>query len=342
MNTRIDLRSDTVTMPTAGMLQAMFAAATGDDVYGEDPTVNQLEQQLASHFGMEAGLFCPSGTMTNQIAINVHTRPGDEVICADNAHVFKYEGGGIAANSGAQTRILPAVFGKITAEQIAAAINANDVHFPRTSLVCLENTSNRGGGSVYELDELVSIAAVCKEHNLPLHLDGARVFNALVLNKYTASQLGQFFQSISVCLSKGLGAPVGSVLLGSQTFINEARRVRKRLGGGMRQAGYLAAAGLYALEHHVSMLLTDHAHARYIADVLLQHPQVSGMLPVQTNIVIFALQNAQTADALQHHLKQHGVLANKVSANELRFVFHLNITPAMVEQLAILIKAFKP
>lgn len=341
MNQRIDLRSDTVTKPTEGMLQAMFAAEVGDDVYGEDATVNNLEQQLAAMFGMEAGLFCPSGTMTNQIAIKVHTQPGNELICADNAHVFKYEGGGIAINSGVQARVIPATLGKITAPQIAAVINADDVHFPKTALVCLENTSNRGGGSVYEWDELVSISTLCKEYQLPLHLDGARVFNALVLNKYSAAQLGQVFQSVSVCLSKGLGAPVGSVLLGSHAFIKDARRVRKRLGGGMRQAGYLAAAGCYALEHHVPLLLQDHAHAQQIAAVLQQHPAVSGMLPVQTNIIIFALHSAEIAQALQTYLLQHGVLANKVSANELRFVFHLDITPAMVEQLAALIVQFK-
>lgn len=330
---RIDLRSDTVTQPTQGMLQAMFSAKTGDDVYGEDETVFALEQHLANLFGMEAGLFCPSGTMTNQIAINVHAKPSDEVICADNAHIFKYEGGGMAANSGVQPRLLASTYGKITAEQISSAINADDVHFPHTALVCLENTSNRGGGSIYTKSELIAISQVCNQHQLPLHLDGARVFNALAVADYDAIFLGQIFNSISVCLSKSLGAPVGSVLLGSQTFIKQARRVRKRLGGGMRQAGFLAAAGIYALNHHIKGLLIDHAHAQQIATLLQQHQLVKSMLPVQTNIIIFKMVSPQAADALKEHLLKHHILANKVSIDELRFVFHLDVTDDDVHRL---------
>lgn len=330
---RIDLRSDTVTQPTQGMLQAMFSAKTGDDVYGEDETVFALEQHLANLFGMEAGLFCPSGTMTNQIAINVHAKPSDEVICADNAHIFKYEGGGMAANSGVQPRLLASTYGKITAEQISSAINADDVHFPHTALVCLENTSNRGGGSIYTKSELIAISQVCNQHQLPLHLDGARVFNALAVADYDAIFLGQIFNSISVCLSKSLGAPVGSVLLGSQTFIKQARRVRKRLGGGMRQAGFLAAAGIYALNHHIKGLLIDHAHAHQIATLLQQHQLVKSMLPVQTNIIIFKMVSPQAADALKEHLLKHHILANKVSIDELRFVFHLDVTDDDVHRL---------
>lgn len=338
---KIDLRSDTVTKPTSEMLQAMMAAKVGDDVYGEDDSVVELEQYLAKEFGMEAGLFCPSGTMTNQIAIRVLAKPATEVICADNAHVFKYEGGGIAANTGAQARLLPSTFGKISASQITEVINAEDVHFPRTALVCLENTSNRGGGSIYTLAEMNEVADLCKQHNLPLHLDGARIYNALAEGDYTAKDLGKIFNSISVCLSKGLGAPVGSVLLGNKDFIHEAKRVRKLMGGGMRQAGYLAAAGMHALKHHVVGLKQDHVHAQKVAVVLGNHNLVVGMMPVVTNIIIFKLKDATTADNLHQHLIQQNILANKVSATELRFVFHLDITPDMVNKLCEAIEAFK-
>lgn len=338
---KIDLRSDTVTKPTPEMLQAMMAAKVGDDVYGEDDSVVELEQYLAKEFGMEAGLFCPSGTMTNQIAIRVLAKPATEVICADNAHVFKYEGGGIAANTGAQARLLPSTFGKISASQITEVINAEDVHFPRTALVCLENTSNRGGGSIYTYNEMSEVADLCKQHNLPLHLDGARIYNALAEGDYTAKDLGKIFNSISVCLSKGLGAPVGSVLLGNKDFIHEAKRVRKLMGGGMRQAGYLAAAGMHALKHHVVGLKQDHVHAQKVAVVLGNHNLVVGMMPVVTNIIIFKLKDATTADNLHQHLIQQNILANKVSATELRFVFHLDITPDMVNKLCEAIEAFK-
>lgn len=336
----IDLRSDTVTKPTEGMLQAMMAAPVGDDVYGEDETVIALEQKLAAEFGMEAGLFCPSGTMTNQVAIRVHAQPAQELICADNSHIYKYEGGGIAANSGVQARILPSKHGKIHATQVAEVINADDVHFPVTTLVCLENSSNRGGGSIYVHDEIKAIRHVCDKHNLKLHLDGARVYNALAEGDYTAQDLGQLFHSISVCLSKGLGAPVGSVLLGNKAFIHQAKRIRKMMGGGMRQAGYLAAAGLYALDHHLAGLKQDHAHAKMVARALSNNPMVEGMLPVETNIIIFKMMNNEIADKLQAHLKANAILANKVSPGELRFVFHLDVTSAMVERLVNVIGEF--
>lgn len=336
----MDLRSDTVTKPTPQMMQAMMSARVGDDVYGEDETVIALEHKLAQLFGMESGLFCPSGTMTNQIAIKVHTQPAQELICADNAHIYKYEGGGIAANSGVQARILPSTFGKITAAQIQEVINSDDVHFPKTSLVCLENTSNRGGGSFYTKEELYQIVDLCKQQNLLLHLDGARVFNALAEADYDAKFLGSQFHSISVCLSKGLGAPVGSVLLGSETFIRKAKRVRKMFGGGMRQAGYLAAAGIYALDHHVKLLPIDHEHAKQIARVLKQHHAVESLLPVKTNIVIVKFKSEELADEFKLHLNRNHISANKVSATELRFVFHLQITPADVAELTQVITKF--
>src|ERR1700690_2109016 len=247
----IDYRSDTFTKPSQLMLEAMFRASVGDDVFGEDPSVNKLETLAAETFGMEAGLFCPSGTMTNQIAIKCHTQPGDEVICDTMSHVYIYEGGGIAFNSGCQVRPIEGDRGRITADQVTKSINPDDVHKPVTRLVSLENTANRGGGSCYEFNDLQSIREVCLENNLKLHLDGARVFNAIVENKEEPKDYGALFDSISVCLSKGLGAPVGSVLLGNKDFIQKARRVRKVFGGGMRQAGYLAAAGIFALENNI-------------------------------------------------------------------------------------------
>lgn len=337
---QIDLRSDTVTKPTPAMLEAMMHAQVGDDVYGEDPTVNQLQQRAAEMFGMEAGLFCPSGTMTNQIAIKVHTQPGDELICADNAHVYKYEGGGIAFNSAVQARIIAGDRGKIKAAQIKEVINADDPHFPLTRLVCLENTSNRGGGSIYDLTEMQKIKEVCLSHQLILHLDGARVFNAFVEVDYTAKQLGELFDSISICLSKGLGAPVGSVLLGKHNFIQKAKRVRKVFGGGMRQAGYLAAAGLYALENHIERLKMDHANTKAVEQVLQAQPYVRSIMPVESNILIFQLKSEEVADSLQAYLKANQVLANKVAADSIRFVFHLDISDAQTAQLNQLLRSF--
>ena len=242
-----ELRSDTFTKPTPNMLTAMMNAAVGDDVFGEDPSINALEQMAANMFGMEAALFCPSGTMTNQIAINVHTQPGDEVICEEGSHIYFYEGGGIGKNSGCQARLIKGNRGQITAAQIAEVINPDDVHRARTRLVSLENTCNRGGGSCYNLNEIAEIQNLCNAHGLSLHLDGARLMNAIVAQNEDPLTYGKLFHSISLCLSKGLGAPVGSVLLGSKEFIKEARRVRKVMGGGMRQAGVIAAAGLVAL-----------------------------------------------------------------------------------------------
>ncbi len=335
----IDFRSDTVTRPTPGMKEAMFAAPIGDDVFGEDPTVNQLEKFSAALFGMEAGLFCPSGTMTNQIAIKCHTQPGDEVICDFLSHIYQYEGGGIAFNSGCSVRLLDGNRGRITADQVAAAINPNDIHKPVTTLVSLENTANRGGGSCYDFNEIQVIKSVCLKHNLKLHLDGARLFNALVAKNETCKQYGEVFDTISICLSKGLGAPVGSVLLGPADFIRKARRFRKVFGGGMRQAGFMAAAGLYALEHHVARLQEDHSHAQLLVNALKEKDFVGEILPVETNIIIFEVNGRFTAPDLVTTLQRSNILAIAISPTQIRLVVHLDITPAKIQETLNVLKA---
>lgn len=326
----IDYRSDTVTRPTPGMLDAMMKAKVGDDVFGEDPSINELESMAAGMFGMEAALFCPSGTMTNQIAIKCHTQPGDEVICDETAHVYQYEGGGIAFNSGASVKLLPGNLGRITAEQVLTAINPDDPHRANTSLVCLENTSNRGGGSCYDIEEVKKIRALCDEKNLAFHLDGARLFNALVAKKESPRQHGELFDSISICLSKSLGCPVGSLLLGTKPFIKKARRVRKVFGGGMRQAGFLAAAGIYALQNHIERLADDHSNAKQIAAAIQQKKFVKELLPVETNIIIFELDDQVSSPSLVSRLKDSGILGYSISSNRVRLVVHLDITPQMV------------
>jgi threonine aldolase len=326
MTKPVELRSDTFTQPTQAMLNAMFAAKVGDDVFGEDFSVNELEAHVAEMFGMEAAVFCPSGTMTNQIAINVHTRPGDEVICEQGAHVYFYEGGGIGRLSGCQARTIAGDRGRITAEQIATAINPDDVHRPRTRLVCLENTCNRGGGSTYSMQQIKAIRALCDEQQLSLHLDGARIFNAIVANNESPRDYGKSFHSISVCLSKGLGAPVGSVLLGTSDFVKQARRTRKVLGGGMRQAGYLAAAGLYALKNHVERLEEDHRKAQKLAEALGNATWVKTVLPVETNIVIFEVAGEMSAAHWVDVLSQKGIKTAATSASTIRMVTHLNFT----------------
>ncbi|SMB98062.1 L-threonine aldolase [Hymenobacter roseosalivarius DSM 11622] len=330
----IDLRSDTVTRPTAAMLEAMFRAPVGDDVYEEDPTVRELEATAAAQFGLEAGLFCPSGTMTNQIAIKAQTEPLAEVICEQTAHVYLWEVGGIAFHSGASTALLPGDRGRISAAQVEAAIRpANNVHYPDTRLVCLENTSNRGGGSCYSLESIQQIAEVTRRHGLSLHLDGARVYNALVATGQSAQEYGEYFDSISVCLSKGLGAPVGSVLLGSKALIQKSKRIRKVMGGGMRQAGYLAAAGLYALEHNVARLADDHRRAQQLSTVLQNQPYVAEVLPVETNLVIFRLTDEMSPKAFLEHLEEQGIRASSFGPQMIRFVTHLDIDDAMVARI---------
>ena len=321
----VDLRSDTVTRPTSAMLAAMFGAPVGDDVYEEDPTVARLEAATAARFGLEAGLFCPSGTMTNQIAIKAHTEPLSEVICDQTAHVYLWGVGGIAFHSGASVALLPGKRGRLTAAQVEAAIRPTNVHYPTTRLICLENSHNRGGGSCYAWPELVAIAEVARRHHLPLHLDGARVFNAAVATGQRTEDYGRLFDSISVCLSKGLGAPVGSVLLGSAAFVQKCKRLRKAFGGGWRQAGYLAAAGLYALENNVDRLADDHARAAHLAEALARQPYVAEVLAPETNLVIFRLHAALPTATFLAHLGAHGIKASEFGPQWVRFVTHLDV-----------------
>lgn len=335
----IDLRSDTVTKPTSEMMEAMMKAKVGDDVFGEDPTVNELEAIAAELFGMEAGLFCPSGTMTNQIAIKVHTQPGDEVICDKLSHIYQYEGGGIAFNSGCSVKLLDGDRGRITAEQVLEGINANQDYKAATSLVALENTTNRGGGSCYEFADILAIKEVCEEHKLGFHLDGARIFNAIVAKNETPKQYGEAFDSISVCLSKGLGTPVGSVLLGKTAFIKKARRVRKVFGGGMRQAGFLAAAGIYALENNIKRLGEDHLHAKQIAEALRQADYSGEILPVETNIVIAEIKGRLNPATFVEKMKEEGILVMNISSSQIRMVLHLDVKKEMVDKVISAIKA---
>jgi threonine aldolase len=326
-----DFRSDTVTKPTPGMMDSMMKASVGDDVFREDPTVNQLERKMSVLFGMESALWCASGTMSNQVAIASHASPGDEIICEQESHIFYYEGGGIAYNAGCQSRTIPGDHGRITAEQVLKVINPDDVHRARTSLVCLENTSNRGGGSCYDIEEIKKIREVCNQHDLNLHLDGARLFNALVAKNQKPSDFGSLFNSISVCFNKGLGCPAGSMLLGSEKFIRQAIRKRKVFGGGLRQAGFLAATALYALDHHVDRLATDHAHARRIGAALESHPLVKMVMPVESNLVVFELKDENDPKTFIKELKAREVLLLTVSDKRLRIVTHLDISREMVD-----------
>jgi threonine aldolase len=334
----IDLRSDTVTKPSQAMLLAMMHAEVGDDVFGEDPSVNRLEAFAAELFGMDAALFCPSGTMSNQIAIKCHTQPGDEVICESKAHICIYEGGGIAFNAGSQVRYMEGDRGRINAIQIAEAINPDDVHRPHTALVCLENTSNRGGGSCYDFSEIEKIKTVCSTNQLALHLDGARLFNALVAKQESAKQYGSIFDSISVCLNKGLGCPMGSILLGTKAFIKKGRRVRKVFGGGLRQVGFVAAAGLFALEHQVQRLAEDHQRARQLAEALQGKEFVQSIMPVETNIVSFQVKSPQTPKSIAAMLKEKGILCIAVSPTQIRLVTHLDISDQLMGEALNIIK----
>jgi len=321
----IDLRSDTVTQPTIEMKQAMMAAQLGDDVLGDDPTVRALEEKAAALFGHEAAVFCPSGTMTNQIAINVHTNAPGEVICDELAHIYHYEGGGIAFNSGVSNRLIKGDSGRFTLEQLIVEINPDDVHFPPTQLVAIENTCNKGGGCYWQLSEIERIATFCNSKELPLHLDGARLYNAIVAQNTTENEIGQYFDSISLCLSKGLGAPIGSLLIGTTNFIKKARRIRKLFGGGMRQAGMIAAAGIYALDHHIIRLAEDHQRAQTLKNILATKAFVKEIKPVDTNIVIFQLNDNINMQHFIQKMAQKEIHVVSMGTQLIRLVTHLGI-----------------
>jgi threonine aldolase len=336
----IDLRSDTVTKPTPGMLDAMFSAKVGDDVLGEDPTITALEDKLAAMFGKEAGLFCPSGTMTNQIAVKVHTQPGDEIIMHKLSHVYYYEGGGIMMNSGASVCLLEGDRGRISPQDVLDHINPDDIHRPPTVMVEVENTMNKGGGAVYDNVILAEISQICQANGLKFHLDGARIFNALTVTGQKVEECGKLFDSISICLSKGLGAPVGSVLIGDRAFITKARRVRKVFGGGMRQAGYLAAAGIYALENHIERLKEDHYKARQLSNVLETLPWVDKVYECHTNIVLFCVKAPHTAVSVVEKLEEAGLYGIDFDKTTIRFVTHLDITDDMLTEAVNILRRF--
>jgi len=321
----VDLRSDTMTRPTPGMLDAMHQAVVGDDVWEEDPTVKTLEHMLAARFGKEAGLFCPTGTMANQVALKTLTQPGQELLCDYTTHIYQYESGAYALLSGLSTKVLHGDRGRLSAAQIRPAINAHDIHKARTSVVCLENTCNKGGGSVYRLNTVQGIRQVCQENGMALYLDGARLFNALAVSGESEQDWGRAVDMLSIGLSKGLGCPAGTVLLGSNVQILQARRWRKVFGGGMRQVGYLAAAGLYALEHHVDRLSEDHRKARELANVVQQRPWCRELLPVETNIVLFHLDPAYNPDTFIVALESGGVQTIGMGGDLIRLVTHLDV-----------------
>lgn len=330
----IDLRSDTVTKPTKEMLDFMMSAPVGDDVFGEDPTVNELENYTAELFGKEAAIFCTSGTQSNQIGINLHVKPGGEVICHHESHVFKYEGGGIARNSGASIRTIDGDRGRLKASAIEKWINpAHDVHFPLTQLVSIEDTANRGGGAIYNGEDIREIRELCVAHNLPLHLDGARLFNALVETKVDYKLYAENFDTISICLSKGLGAPIGSLLIGTKQHIHQARRIRKVFGGGMRQAGIIAAGGLFALKNNIERLRVDHAHAKEIEGVLLTLPWIVDVVPVETNIIVAIVKDDESRNNVISKLKELNILCMPFGPHMIRFVTHLNVSDSDVDNI---------
>ena len=334
----IDLRSDTVTKPSPGMRQAMAAADVGDDVYGEDPTVNGLQSRCAKLFGKEAALFVPSGTMANQVCVRAHTRPGDEVIVEEQAHVFNCECGDIAAMSGAQARTIRGRRGAFTGKDVAALIRGPNIHFPCTSLVCVENTHNYAGGAVIPLENIIDIANVARAHGLKMHLDGARIANACVATGIDPDEYARYFDSVTMCFSKGLGAPIGSIIAGSGEFIARARRIRKMLGGGMRQAGIIAAAALYALDNNFDRLEEDHENARIIAQALAGIPHVEmDFEGVETNIVVFRVNSAINVEALLGRLKERGVLLSRIGPTALRAVTHLDVSLHDAERAADII-----
>lgn len=338
MQRMIDFRSDTLTKPSMAMREAMMSAEVGDDVFNEDPSIHSLQNFASDMFGMEDALFCTSGTQTNQIAINVHTQPGGEVICHWESHIYKYEGAGIAKNSGVSVRLLDGDRGRITRDSIANWKNPDDVHYPLTQLVSLEDTANRGGGAIYDLNEIKKIKSWCVENALPLHLDGARLMNAMVATGNDMKEYALQFDSISLCLSKGLGAPVGSLLLGKKDFIKQARRVRKVFGGGMRQAGFIAAAGEYALKNNVERLVVDHENAKALEAEFIKKDWVKDVVPVMTNIVVVNLKENDQRDSIINKFKEKGILCMAFGVGMLRFVTHLDVSS---DEIARTIEAIK-
>lgn len=338
----VDLRSDTVTIPSRGMREAMMAAEVGDDVFGEDPSIKKLEEKCAALLGMEAAVYCPSGTMTNQIGINILTHPYEEIICYQGAHIYRYEGGGLAGNSQLSTRLLEGDRGRLSPEEIEANINNGaDPHQPITSLVALENTVVREAGSYYTLSQIKAISELVKSKGIKLHLDGARLFNALTETQDKASDYGKYFDTISICLSKGLGAPVGSVILCKKEMEAKARRMRKAFGGGMRQAGFLAAAGIYALDHHIDRLKEDHYRAKVIGETLQTLPWVKFLMPVDTNILIFTVADSLSPEAVLRQLSEHQIKATKFGSKEIRMVTHLDINDQMLNKTIEVLRKLK-
>lgn len=338
----IDLISDTVTRPSSAMLDAMMKAEVGDDVFKSDPTVNQLQEKAAAMFGMEDALFFPSGTMANQAAIKLHTQPGDKLFCDKWAHVYNYEGGGAAFNSGVTCNLIDGHRGMFKVEQLRSAVAGRaDIHVPYSRLVCIENTTNKGGGACWDFSELQKIEEACREHSLAYHLDGARLFNALVAKEESPEQYGALFDTISICLSKGLGAPVGSILMGTEEHIAQALRIRKLFGGAMRQVGYLAAAGLYALENNVARLAEDHKKAKQIAAVLDDQDYVTKIEPVETNIIIFYVDEKIGDMNFIEKMKSQGILLTPMGQGKIRIVTHLDFTQEMLEKLLEALKTFQ-
>ena len=338
---KIDLISDTVTRPTKGMLEAMMNAKVGDDVFKMDPTVNELQEKAAKLFGMEDALFFPSGTMANQTAIKLHTQPGDKLICDKYAHVYNYEGGGAAFNSGVTCKLIDGDRGMFTAKQLEEAVaGRSDIHVPYSRLVCIENTTNKGGGACWNFSELEKLQKISKENNLAFHLDGARLFNALVAKNESPEQYGKLFDTISICLSKGLGAPIGSILLGSKEDIAKALRIRKLLGGAMRQVGFLAAAAIYALDNNVERLAEDHQKANEIGEVLQSVSYVTKIEPIETNIVIFYVDEKIGADSFINKMAAKNILLTPMGEGRIRIVTHLDYTNEMHEVLLKELKNF--
>jgi len=332
---QINLISDTVTKPTNGMLKAMMKAEVGDDVFNADPTVNKLQDKIAKMFDMEAALFFPSGTMANQTAIKLHTQPGDMMFCDKYAHVYNYEGGGAAFNAGVTSHLIDGKRGMFTAAQLKEAVSSgrSDIHVPYSRLVAVENTTNKGGGACWDYEEIVKIKKICKSNKLAFHMDGARLFNALVAKGETPEQYGKVFDTISICLSKGLGAPVGSVLLGKMSHIEQAFRIRKLFGGAMRQVGYLAAAGIYALDNHIERLAIDHTRAKIIGAALNNCPLIKNVEPIETNIVIFNVIESINEKAFISRLNDAGIQLISMGQGKLRMVTHLDFTEEMLESV---------